>query len=156
MGHLNSQVPSLLIWTMGNRRRSSVHWLTWNRHMFYMTEGCVILGAVMKVLREDGRGGMSHVPGEHKLTATPQLHLRTKIGCCRARAGRLSTSHLSMAAPSAMTTFLAVCVLGKDRPRGIFSVQICDASVGHRDCPSGKDRATWKIVVSGRLATFIG
>lgn len=32
--------------------------------MFYMTEGWIILGAVMKVRREDGRGGMSHAPGE--------------------------------------------------------------------------------------------
>lgn len=32
--------------------------------MFYMTEGWIIFGAVMKVRREDGRGGMSHAPGE--------------------------------------------------------------------------------------------
>lgn len=109
--------------------------------MFYMTERCIILGTVMEVLREDGRGGMSHVPGElntYSYSPASSPYKDRVLQGCSARAGRLSTSHLSTAAPSAMPTFLAICVLGKDRPRGIFSVQIRDASVGHRDCVSGK------------------
>ena len=95
----------------------------------------------MKVLREDGRGGMRHVPGElntYSYSPASSPYKDWVLQGWSARAGRLSTSHLSMAAPSATPTFLALCVLGKDRPRGIFSVQICDASVGHRDCSSGK------------------
>lgn len=109
--------------------------------MFYMTEGCVILGTVMKVLREDGRGGVRHAPRElntYSYSPASSPYKDWALQGWSSRAGRLSTSHLSMAASSAMPTFLAVCVLGKDRPRVIFSVQICDASVGHRDCPSGK------------------
>lgn len=53
------------------------------------------------------------------------------------RAGWLSTSHLSMAAPSATPTFYP-SVSWEKTGQGGFSVQMHDASVGHKDCPSGK------------------
>lgn len=54
-----------------------------------------------------------------------------------ARAGWLSTSHLSMAAPSATPTF-SQSVSWEKTDQGGFSVQIHAASVGHKDFLSGK------------------
>lgn len=123
-----------------NSRRSNAQWLTWNRHVFYMTEGCIILGTVMKVLREDGRGGMSHAPGElntYSYSPASSLYKDWMLQGWPTRAGWLSTSHLSTAAPSATPTF-SQSVSWEKTGQGRFSVQIHAASVGHKDCLSGK------------------